>query len=284
MWVLPPEQDSSNDTISNAPSDETDGSINQNPSGAADGCEGANEGQVLGELSIGESEESLNDDNNDSDEDDRFVTLSPNRCLRTNAIDQALEETTLYMNKIKELESALHRAERSAEVEAQKRRNCEKRIDELVMQKYENQPIAAQTPAGIATLDTLDVSAFISPYTQDVDAEELAQVEVEVNDKQVQEAEDLSEQDLSTESSELLDVRAATASLMERNQTLVKEIRFADQTCVELSERNASLERDVERLGKELDSSRTAQEEIRAKFRVAPVRNSSSSSTSYVVS
>ena len=263
MWVLPPEQDSSNDTISNAPSDETDGSINQNSPVAADGCDGANERQVLGELSIGQYEESLDDDN-EIDEDDRFVTLSPNRCLRTNAIDQALEETTLYMNKIKELESALHKAERSAEVEAQKRRNCEKRIDELVMQKDENQAIAAQTPAGIATLDMLNFSAFISPNTQDVETEEMAQVEVEVNGKQVQE--DVSEQDLSTESSELLDARAATASLMERNQTLVKEIRFADQTCVELSERNASLERDVERLGKELDSSRTAQEDLRGRL------------------
>ena len=263
MWVLPPEQDSSNDTISNAPSDETDGSIHQNPPGTADFCEGANKRQVLGELSIGEYEESL-DDSNEIDEDDRFVTLSPNRCLRTNAIDQALEETTLYMNKIKDLESALHKAERSAEVEAQKRRNCEKRIDELVMQKDQDQPIAAQTPAGIATLDMLNFSAFISPHAQDVEAEEMAQVEVEVNDKQAQE--DVSEQDLSTESSELLDARAATASLMERNQTLVKEIRFADQTCVELSERNASLERDVERLGKELNSSRTAQEDLRERL------------------
>ena len=263
MWVLPPEEDSSNDTISNAPSDETDGSIHQNPPGAADFCEGANKRQMLGELSIGEYEESL-DDSNEIDEDDRFVTLSPNRCLRTNAIDQALEETTLYMNKIKALESALHKAERSAEVEAQKRRNCEKRIDELVMQKDQDQPIAAQTPAGIATLDMLNFSAFISPHAQDVEAEEMAQVEVEVNDKQAQE--DVSEQDLSTESSELLDARAATASLMERNQTLVKEIRFADQTCVELSERNASLERDVERLGKELDSSRTAQEDLRERL------------------
>ena len=266
MWVLPPEQDSSNDTISNAPSDETDGSIAQNSPGTADnGAEVANERQVLGELSIGEYEESVDDNNVGDEEDDRFVTLSPNRCLRTNAIDQALEETTLYMNKIKELESALHKAERSAEVEAQKRRNCEKRIDELVMQREQDRPVVAQTPAGIATLDMLNFSAFISPHTQDAEVEEMAEVEVEVDDKQVQE--DISEPDLSsTESSDLLDARAAAASLMERNQTLVKEIRFADQTCVELSERNAALERDVERLGKELDSSRTAHENLRERL------------------
>jgi len=329
MWVLPPEQDSSNDTISNAPSDETDGSIPQTSPDAAVEGKGANERQVLGDLSIGEYDESVNDDIK-NDEDDCVAMLSPNECLRTNAIDQALEETTLYMNKIKELESALHKAERSAGIEAQKRRKlesalhkaersakieaqerricekridelvmqqdqdqpiaaqtppeettlymnkimelesalhkaersakieaqerhiCEKRIDELVMQQDQDQPIVAQTPAGIATLDALNFSAFISPYSLDVEAEEH-------ENKQDHSIE-------SSESSELLDARAATASLMERNQTLVKEIRFADQTCVELSERNAALERDVQRLEKELESSKTAQEDFRERL------------------
>jgi len=42
--------------------------------------------------------------------------------------------------------------------------------------------------------------------------------------------------------------RLATASLIERNKTLVKEVRFVDQHCVELSERNASMSRDIQRL------------------------------------
>ena len=41
---------------------------------------------------------------------------------------------------------------------------------------------------------------------------------------------------------------AAATSLIERNKTLVKEVRFADQTCVELSERNASMARQVRKM------------------------------------
>mmetsp|Transcript_6001 Transcript_6001/g.11357 ORF Transcript_6001/g.11357 Transcript_6001/m.11357 type:complete len:1586 (-) Transcript_6001:12-4769(-) len=46
--------------------------------------------------------------------------------------------------------------------------------------------------------------------------------------------------------------RAAATSLIERNKTLVKEVRFADQTCVELSERNLSVIRENEKLEHEL--------------------------------
>ena len=42
--------------------------------------------------------------------------------------------------------------------------------------------------------------------------------------------------------------RAAASSLIERNKTLVKEVRFADQTCVELSERNLSMVRERQKL------------------------------------
>ena len=45
---------------------------------------------------------------------------------------------------------------------------------------------------------------------------------------------------------------ATAASLIERNKTLVKEVRFADQTCVELSERNKGMERDVTRLERQV--------------------------------
>ena len=274
MWVLPPEQDSSDDTISNAPSDETDGNIAQTPpESTAVGGGGNNvdnDGrQVLGELSISnddyEESENINDD--DEEEDDCVATLSPNRCLRTNAIDQALEETNVYMNKISDLESALHKAVQSTKVEAQKRRDCEKRIDELVMRQDQDQdqdqPFGVQTPAGITTLDLdlMNFSAFISPPTQDVDPEEVL-----AEAKEDRKLEQEQEQDLSTESSEMLDARAATASLMERNETLVKEIRFADQTCVELSERNAALERDVQRLDAELEASRKAHEDLRERL------------------
>jgi chromosome segregation ATPase len=51
-----------------------------------------------------------------------------------------------------------------------------------------------------------------------------------------------------------------TSPLMERNKTLVKEVRFAEQTCVELSQRNAALEQDVRRLELHLEETRKENE------------------------
>jgi hypothetical protein len=48
--------------------------------------------------------------------------------------------------------------------------------------------------------------------------------------------------------------RATASSLIERNKTLMKEVRFADQTCVELSARNSTMLRDMERVKRELQS------------------------------
>lgn len=50
--------------------------------------------------------------------------------------------------------------------------------------------------------------------------------------------------------------------LLERNKTLIKEVRFAEQTCVELSERNAALEQEVERLDLNLAESRSENEAL----------------------
>jgi len=47
--------------------------------------------------------------------------------------------------------------------------------------------------------------------------------------------------------------RSAAASLIERNKTLVKEVRFADQTCVELSERNLSMVREIHKMEIDVD-------------------------------
>jgi chromosome segregation ATPase len=45
--------------------------------------------------------------------------------------------------------------------------------------------------------------------------------------------------------------KTAAASLIERNKTLVKEVRFADQTCVELSERNSAMAREIVKMEKD---------------------------------
>ena len=243
MWVLPPEQDSNDETLSNAPSDEVDESV-----AAASLDIGGR--QVFAELPISpettDDVEVADDVSDDDEENERVASLTPNRCLRKNAIDQALDETTLYMSKIQDLESALQNAQRRADDEAERRRECEKRMGELLDQGRSSVGAGAHvrntdaaTP--LQTMDNNDLlneSAFVSPQ-------------------------DDSEQDISTESSELLDARAATASLMERNQTLVKEIRFADQTCVELSERSIALQRDVDRLSESLEASEIEKKSLR---------------------
>ena len=232
MWVLPPKKDSSDETLSNAPFDEVDESI-----GTTSRVSGKR--KAFEELSISPEDsgdiEVDDDDNGDDEENERVASLTPNRCLRLLAIDQALEETTLYMSKIQDLESALHNAQRKAENEAKRRRDCEKRIDELLDASAcrQNDNAITRLPR-MNNNDLLNESALVSPQ------EDSAR-----------------EHDFSSGSSELLDVRAATASLMERNQTLVKEIRFADQTCVELSERNAALQRDVDQYSKLLEAANT---------------------------
>jgi chromosome segregation ATPase len=54
--------------------------------------------------------------------------------------------------------------------------------------------------------------------------------------------------------------QSSTSPLMQRNKTLVKEVRFAEQTCVELSQRNAALEQEARRLELHLHETRKENE------------------------
>lgn len=56
--------------------------------------------------------------------------------------------------------------------------------------------------------------------------------------------------------------KASAASLIERNKTLYKEVRFADQTCVELSERNAGMQREVKRLESQVNEMKGSNEAL----------------------
>ena len=56
------------------------------------------------------------------------------------------------------------------------------------------------------------------------------------------------------------------ASLMERNQTLVKEVRFADQTCVELSERKKFYKNQVGQYKKDLDAANKENTVLRTNY------------------
>mmetsp|Transcript_28073 Transcript_28073/g.34666 ORF Transcript_28073/g.34666 Transcript_28073/m.34666 type:complete len:1149 (-) Transcript_28073:230-3676(-) len=60
--------------------------------------------------------------------------------------------------------------------------------------------------------------------------------------------------------------KSAAASLIERNKTLVKEVRFADQTCVELSERNLAMKRDGQRMQNELNQLKKEKHELHEKI------------------
>ena len=51
--------------------------------------------------------------------------------------------------------------------------------------------------------------------------------------------------------------------LLERNQTLLKEVRFADQTCVQLSEQNAALEGKLEMREEQLEQTRKEYENLK---------------------
>ena len=56
--------------------------------------------------------------------------------------------------------------------------------------------------------------------------------------------------------------KSSAASLLARNKTLIKEVRFADQTCIELSERNAGMHRDVNRLETHVEDLKTKNDSL----------------------
>jgi chromosome segregation ATPase len=62
--------------------------------------------------------------------------------------------------------------------------------------------------------------------------------------------------DVVTDTKKRLVSFSGPSAMLERNQTLVKEVKFAEQTCVELSQRNLGLEKDVDRLEQDNDDLR----------------------------
>jgi hypothetical protein len=69
-------------------------------------------------------------------------------------------------------------------------------------------------------------------------------------------------------------------SLLQRNQTLVKEVRFADQTCVELGSKNSALQAQVQILQEQLSDSRKETNELRREFQTNNNNESISSHSS----
>ena len=131
---------------------------------------------------------------------------SPFDTFRRNTTDIAVDETTAYIAKIKELEEALE-AERS-------QRNAPSSTK--IPHRY-------QTPAPFrGNISSTPASVMSSGLDLD--------------------------------------------SLYARNQTLVKEVRFAEQTCIEVSGKNQSLEKQIEDLQHQLETQRQENQELQVRL------------------
>eukprot|EP00550_Attheya_septentrionalis_P010483 CAMPEP_0198302844 /NCGR_PEP_ID=MMETSP1449-20131203/56577_1 /TAXON_ID=420275 /ORGANISM="Attheya septentrionalis, Strain CCMP2084" /LENGTH=1732 /DNA_ID=CAMNT_0044005315 /DNA_START=147 /DNA_END=5345 /DNA_ORIENTATION=- len=146
-------------------------------------------------------------------EEDTINPSSPMTTLRKNAMQQALEESERYEAKIFELEKTLRQANADTEKEANRRKVCERQLQEL-------------------SCDSIQYSPSALPITPFKKAESL-RFEQKIQDYALKNED--------------------TMSLFERNKTLVKEVRFADQTCVELGEKNAALQSEIDRLNTEME-------------------------------
>jgi len=157
--------------------------------------------------------------------------MTPFSTTKRDSIESALEESQMYMEKIETLATNL-KLDEAEDKSDKKQVDHEKRIEELVIQNRlalsEIMSLKKSFLNESCDRDPLNQSIVVSPNGTD----------------------------------ERAAAETATASLIERNKTLVKEIRFADQTCVELSERNVALENEIARLQKELSCSKKENESM----------------------
>jgi len=167
------------------------------------------------------------------------VTVVPDTIIENNG-DQYMspQESASMRQQINKLNRQLEESRVQTEKESQRRQKCEERIAELSDQqellKKNNSCSSDLAPSRISD------SCSVSPASKAI-AFGMAGI--------------------SQIKSPGMSNSAAT-SLIERNKTLVKEVRFADQTCVELSERNASLKRDMQRLENNIDEIKSENESL----------------------
>jgi len=141
-------------------------------------------------------------------------TSSPFSTFKQNSTSVELFEANFYVQKIEALEQQLVQAEQRADTEAAKRLEAEHRVQELSLPRI---PTGAKTPAPSVSAKSFSSKSYRStPLTPSNSTSALPE------------------------------------SMWERNQTLVKEVRFADQTCVELSAQKLALENQVAQLEENL--------------------------------
>ena len=141
-------------------------------------------------------------------------TSSPFSTFKQNSTSVELFEANFYVQKIEALEQQLEQAKQRADTEAAKRLEAEHRVQELSLPRI---PTGAKTPAPSVSAKSFSSKSYRStPLTPSGSTSALPE------------------------------------SMWERNQTLVKEVRFADQTCVELSAQKLALENQVAQLEENL--------------------------------
>uniref|UniRef100_A0A7S4J804 Uncharacterized protein n=1 Tax=Odontella aurita TaxID=265563 RepID=A0A7S4J804_9STRA len=172
------------------------------------------------------NDDEADDNGSESDSQQMLAPLSTSEVQR-NMMDAALQETEGYEEAIEVLRSELDVAEAKTVQERRRRKEAEERIRRL-----EERVRSVERGS-----DDNDVVATASPGTALIDTPK-----------------SVSTRSATTPASIISKrVDSTTADLIERNKTLVKEVRFADQTCVELSERSASLQSEVDRLSNDLE-------------------------------
>jgi hypothetical protein len=157
---------------------------------------------------------------------DVSAMMSPITTMKKNNIDVALAETELYMNRIRDLMSDLDQAQKESKSQEAQRISAEERIRAFEEQNLRNK-------AQLALL----------------------------RETQPDPVENANKSEASRRlRGELQRLESRNDALTERNETLVKECKFADQTCVEVSCKNAALEEEVTRLLQERQDAKVENE------------------------
>ncbi|KAL7569287.1 hypothetical protein ACA910_016834 [Epithemia clementina (nom. ined.)] len=146
------------------------------------------------------------------------ASVSPFSTFKHNSSHIALDETKVYLRRIKELQEEVQSAHDQARQEALKRQETEAKYHRLQAHLLQEKSSPHATTAAHAKQRE-------SPQTP-----------------------------------------VSDSLLWERNKTLVKEVRFADQTCVELSAQNVALEKQVDLLQQQSQSMQAEMEKLQSQI------------------
>lgn len=159
---------------------------------------------------------------------------SPFTTMRCNNMDIALDESRQYARKIHEQTTALEKALLDiTNLKAQRQRDEEK-ILELSSQARSKEE------------EMLQLLKKCSTYNSDEMAVEATHSNLSISQLKA----------------ELRKEERRNESLLKRNETLIKESKFADQTCVELSCRKQALEVEIDRMEQQLQNAKAENDDL----------------------